>query len=625
MGLPTKIVEKYLPQILSAIPSEWRGTTFNNSDLLGREKFSERLSNLMTEKSSKGETITTEDLIGIGNAEDYLRVATNISTTLEMVLAQLEDRPVQQVFVFASTTMPIISVLLTSKGKTVHLYTGEECKTSPFTESQNELLSLLGGKLVLHAGSPVKNCEDIVLAYKSALPYLNCPLPGIVDGIISPNVLYICDPSNIKPAEILVIRKRMATPVTTPMAEAILQSLAKVPVTANQKPVCQEGLKEFNAHIQALSGTPVDTTTNPIVFTAGLSSLCTLWLTLIQRGGVDIMMCSTAYGGCSQLVDLLNEKANRLRKFTFDIQGGADITLSIKGALDKLASDPSSLLPTTVLFVEIPTNPDMKVPDITTVTDKLQEYRKATKKDVMLLIDVTFGPNSQMLAKIRDRAPDLPAMVFISMSKSVSRGLTTAGCLVANHTEFAKGLIASVGETGKLVDTTAKPDQMNVLIQTHNGVEKRCENAYNNAASIGKALQQAVNKYRSVYMPLAFVTPEHAAVGINTSTFSFNLPPPIGASQQTCEGLAQKFVDLITAHPEFKPCVSFGQDNDLIYATVPATSTQGAIKAEDKAKQAIGGVQLTRLSFPPTCNTDIVGNIVTEAVKNIYSSANEMK
>ena len=620
MGLTTKIVEKYLPQILTAIPSEWRGTTFNNSDLLGREKFSARLSDLMTEKSGKGENITTEDLVRIGNAEDYLRVATNISTTLEMVLAQLADHPVQQVFVFASTTMPIISVLLTSKGKTVHLYTGDECKTSPFTENQTELLSLLGGNLVWHAGSPNGHSGDIVLSYKSALG--SNSTPGTIDGIISPNVLYICDPSNIKPSEILVIRKRMATPVTTPMAEAILQSLAKVPVTANQKSVCNEGLKEFNAHIQTISGTSVDTNTNPIVFTAGLSSLCTLWLTLIQRGGVDIMMCSTAYGGCSQLVDLLNEKANRLRKFTFDIQGGADITLSIKGALDKLASDPSSLLPTTVLFVEVPTNPDMKVPDIASVTAKLQEYKEATKKDVMLLIDVTFGPNSQILEKVKRQAPDLPAMAFISMSKSVSRGLTTAGCLVANHTEFAKDLIASIGETGKLVDTTAKPDQMNVLIQTHIGVEKRCENAYNNAAAVGKALQQAVNKYRSVYMPLAFVTPEHAAVGINTSTFSFNLPPPIGASQEVCKGLAQKFVDLICAHPEFKPCVSFGQDNNLVYATVPATSTQGAIKAEDKAKQAIGGVQLTRLSFPPTCNSDTVGDIVTKAVKNIYSSAN---
>merc|ERR1712080_781088 len=97
-----------------------------------------------------------------------------------------------------------------------------------------------------------------------------------------------------------------------------------------------------------------------------------------------------------------------------------------------------------------------------------------------------------------------------------------------------------------------------------------------------------------------------------TSTFSFNLPRPAGASPAVTEALAQTFVDLLCAHPPFKPCVSFGQDNDLIYATVPATSTQGAIKAEDKAKQAIGGVQLTRLSFPPTCNTDIVGNIVTE-------------
>jgi len=41
---------------------------------------------------------------------------------------------------------------------------------------------------------------------------------------------------------------------------------------------------------------------------------------------------------------------------------------------------------------------------------------------------------------------------------------------------------------------------------------------------------------------------------------------------------------LLCAHSAFKPCVSFGQDNGLVYATVPATSTQGAIKAEDKAK-----------------------------------------
>ena len=63
------------------------------------------------------------------------------------------------------------------------------------------------------------------------------------------------------------------------------------------------------------------------------------------------------------------------------------------------------------------------------------------------------------------------------------------------------------------------------------------------------------------------------------------------------EEFAQKFVDLLCLHPTYmKPCVSFGQDNDLVYCTVPATSTQGAISAEDKAKQARGGVQLVRVS-----------------------------
>ena len=69
-------------------------------------------------------------------------------------------------------------------------------------------------------------------------------------------------------------------------------------------------------------------------------------------------------------------------------------------------------------------------------------------------------------------------------------------------------------------------------------------------------------------------------------------------SKQVNEEFAQKFVDLLCLHPTYmKPCVSFGQDNDLVYCTVPATSTQGAISAEDKAKQARGGVQLVRFSL----------------------------
>merc|ERR1712232_651827 len=119
-------------------------------------------------------------------------------------------------------------------------------------------------------------------------------------------------------------------------------------------------------------------------------------------------------------------------------------------------------------------------------------------------------------------------------------------------------------------------------------------------------------------MPLAFVRPEHAAMGFTAATFSFNLPSPKEATPEISESLAQQFVDRLCMHAEFKPCVSFGQDNGLVYVTVPATSTQGAIKAEDKAKQAVGGVQLVRLSFPPTCEIEVVCRIISQSLSALY-------
>jgi hypothetical protein len=51
-----------------------------------------------------------------GNAEDYFRVASNVSTMLELVLAEAKGWPVSQVFSFASVTMPIVAVVLTAPG-----------------------------------------------------------------------------------------------------------------------------------------------------------------------------------------------------------------------------------------------------------------------------------------------------------------------------------------------------------------------------------------------------------------------------------------------------------------------------------------------------------------------------
>jgi len=287
--------------------------------------------------------------------------------------------------------------------------------------------------------------------------------------------------------------------------------------------------------------------------------------------------------------------------------------------LNELEEKKDQLKHTTVLFVETPTNPDMKVVDPSKVVEMLQNYGKATGRETILLIDTTFGPASQVLKKIKEVDPEMVAIVFISMSKSVSRGLTTAGTMVGNHTEKAKSLIKGIRACAEMFDTIALPDQYYFLSNNHKGVEDRCDRAYMIATCCGTSLQAFVKEFSGADMSLAFVTPEQGAAGFTTSTFSFNLPPPEGASAEELAGLAQKFVDLVTAHVnEFKPCVSFGQDNGLVYATVPATSTQGAIKEEDKAKQAVGGVQLVRLSFPPSLNLEKVDGIFKSAVEAIY-------
>eukprot|EP00164_Ancoracysta_twista_P004647 GFYU01006278.1.p1 GENE.GFYU01006278.1~~GFYU01006278.1.p1 ORF type:complete len:627 (+),score=239.37 GFYU01006278.1:150-2030(+) len=600
-----------LKQIIPAIPKEWRGTTFNNSNLLGREGFSERLSNLIVKQEKAGKAISTKDLEGVGNAEDYLRVATNISVTLELALAREKGYDVSQVFTFGSSTFPYIAVLMTSKCP-VHVFTGDDA--NPFTAQQLDHLKLLGNELVIHSGPATKQGDHIVLAHESAVKDAS-----VVHGIVAFDVLYITNPTKVAPADILVVRKRMATPVTTPVAEAMLKKLAGMPADPIEKPT-DKAVASFYAHLQEMSGTAVNTTYNPEIFTAGLPAICSVWVSLIEQGGADLLMCSTCYGGSSQLTDVVANRAGRLTKHTFHIQGNASIMTSIKMELNKLKENPEKLLPITVLFVEIPTNPDMKVPDVLETASLLKQYKKDTGKEVLLMVDTTFAPASRVMEKIKQADSELPVMVFVSMSKSVSRGLTTAGGIVANHTGFAQTLMAGVSKAAKLLDTNAKDDQMLRLTQNHEGVEDRCQRAYDIAVKVGHTLTEAVKKATHNSMPLAFVSACNAKVGFTSSTFSFNLPAPEGATEEEKEALAQKFVDLLTAHKEFKPCVSFGQDNGLVYATVPATSTQGAIKAEDKAKQAVGGVQLVRLSFPPTVDQAAVDKIISEAVESVYAS-----
>lgn len=637
-----------LPALLAALPAEWRGTTFDNSDLLGRERFAARLAALLErhaspsaatgDASQQQKPLDAAALVALGNAEDYLRVSSNVSTALELALGLQRGLGVRAVLSFASRAMPVAAAALAvRKPITLHVAEGELARLG--NDAELALLRAAGADIAVIAGLPPPGKaavgERLVLATQTACAAGDLAPPAGVAGVVADvadgGVLFIYDEAALPPPAVLVIRKRMATPLTTPAAERALRALAKNAdgavgsladgaddVTAPSA----EGVAAFHAHLQELSGAPVSPDDAPVVFTAGLPALASLWAALGAGGGVDVLMCSTAYGGSSQVTDLFSERVPAgLRKHTFDIQGrGTQLVGAIGAKLTAMAQSGTELLGTTLVMVEIPTNPDMKVPNLTELVGAIGAYKAASGKDVVLLVDTTFAPGSKVLAKLAEQDPELAAMVFVSMSKSVSRGRTTAGGLVANGTELSRALLARVRAAADAFDTVARIDQLGVLVDNHEGVEGRCAEAYGNARTVGAALVAAVRQATGADMPLAFVSEVSAEMGFTSPTFSFNLPPPAKGGNEAAAALAQRFVDLLCRNKaRFKPCVSFGQDNGLVYATVPATSTQGAIKAEDKAKQAVGGVQLVRLSFPVSCDREALTKEVEAAVKDAYA------
>ena len=91
----------------------------------------------------------------------------------------------------------------------------------------------------------------------------------------------------------------------------------------------------------------------------------------------------------------------------------------------------------------------MKVPDLPALARALAKHAADVGTKALLLVDTTLAPGARAIAKVRQAMPDLPVIVLLSMSKSVSRGLTTAGALIANGTPYACELLGSSRDAGE--------------------------------------------------------------------------------------------------------------------------------------------------------------------------------
>ena len=564
--------------------------------------------------------ITTEHLAQYF-PEDYVRLGSPYSTLLEVTTALTKGFDPKKAFVFGSSTLPLIATLLTVEAP-VRIFSADGAPAIVTPDQEMILKSSYGCDFTRCAGAPSRDGSGaiVVLISDEAASSIDA---SVVDAVVATGgFLHIIDTAKIPPADVArpggapkregihTIRKRLGAPPPTPDAIARLrgEALATTPdVTA------------LKAHLQKLGGCE-GAAGDVLLSTVGLSALGACVMAALEMGGSDIdtVMCSTAYGGSSQQTDILCARSGKativnMQKHTYDIQGErGDVLAGITLKLDAMKSGPRKAL--TLVQIEYPTNPDMKDVDLAKLKVVLESYRDVTGSKVILMLDTTFSPPSRAAAPYGD----FPCIVFTSLSKSVTGGRTTGGSIVANDTPLAQNILERAHHHLALLDTGSKACQLVILNEMNAECPARVKAAHENCIAAAAYFEEAVAKASGTAMKTNFVTTSQMAKGVTPATFSFNLPPPASGDPAA---FAQNFVDaLYAAHPSgVKPCVSFGQHNSTVYVTVPATSTQGVISKEITAKQALGGVQLVRFSFPTSMDIDAWNAAVDATLDAAYN------
>ncbi len=601
-----------LVRLLANVPESWYGTTFpNDGRYVGRQRFMAEMHLLLS-----GNKPIEAAHLAAWFPEDYVRLGSPLSTILELMQAVEKGLQPSHVFGFGSSTLPLIAVLLTSR--TTHVY---GCRL--FSIAQESLLrECYGCNFTFNSGEPQIHSEDVVVQ----IIQKDSKFSPLADAIVSPSegLLYVINPSKIAPEDVIcpntgivitegihTIRKRFGGPIPTPDVDAKLRK---------QSVIQALDTTELKQHLKQLAGCS-DCKGDVLIATTGLAALGACVMGALDLGGrdINIVQCSTAYGGSSQQADILSKKCANLTKHTFDIQGiDGDVFRSLTGRLQAMRSSPKKSL--TLVQLEYPTNPDMRDCDLKALEPHLEAFREATGSEVVLMFDTTFSPIARPAEGL---FATIPVIVFNSLSKSVSGGLTTGGSLVANAHPVAQSLLERAHAHLELLDTGAKPCQLAILAQNHFDTECRIQLAHQNAIAAATFLENCVHRFSGATMRVNFVSQTQIAKGVTPATFSFNLPAPVALQHDTkrLEAVAQTFVDrLVEQYPQgIKPCVSFGQKVSYVYVTVPATSTQGVISKEAKAKQAIGGVQLVRFSFPPQFDLEGWNNAIEATIERLYA------
>jgi cystathionine beta-lyase/cystathionine gamma-synthase len=321
---------------------------------------------------------------------------------------------------------------------------------------------------------------------------------------------------------------------------------------------------------------------------------------------IKIVVPPNCYGGTNDQARRVAACIDNVEILDLPVDGDHDMVQSTDLVLQQVAAEDA----VSFIIAEIPTNPRVEVPDLEQLRSVLSTSRKTPSGeqaiDPVFILDQTFCPNVQFLAK-GGILSTVRTISYVSGSKFPSGGKCTAGYCVAN--EKAADLMPKIEKHLRLCDNEATDLQVELLAEQLPSMNQRIIDAYKNTREFVNYIQEVLPAAK-----INFVSEELASQGFTPSVFSLDLPTK-GNTHEERENykraLNQKLIDMMISEipNESKYCVSYGQLKGC-YWTIPATSTQGTTKEDDKD-------YIARVSVSPSLDLEHHKRVFSAFVKEI--------
>ncbi len=582
---------KSIKELLRNLPQDWLKLTTHRLDIYNESKAKSEFLNEL-KKLIKAGKIDAENLEQLPTAYDYIRLGHQLSSVLEWVLSEINQVTEDQVITFASKTMPILAILRHNAINNKPTYIYYDGESSPLID-EPRLKNIYGYQYQLtqvNHSNEIPQHADATVIYVTqqsfndnvnANPHIDLtvnlhPFLGSFIVIHKPNSEQLI-------STVQHVRRRETIAMSPLNCFKALHELVddQAEPSIQSTKLNQNAVNTVAKCIQENTGS----SSMPLIASSGLSIQYAILMGLIESAltehpnkPIKIILPPNCYGGTNDQSRRVADLIPQAEIVDLLVDGGENLVNSLEITLASVAE--ADGVP--IVLAEIPTNPRVEVPDMMalsqTLNKKCQTPQGETAVQAIFMVDQTFCPNVKLLHQ-GSELHKVKTISFSSGSKFPSGGRCIAGYCAVNLA--ANDLMPLIAAHLQLSDNQADTNQLNTLAETMPSMPERIVNAYNKTHEFVQQVRAVIPTAKIFY-----VTDEMAQRGFKPSVFSLDLPVDAEtdqARQDLQKTLNKKLIEfMIKKHPkECKNCVSYGQLKGS-YWTIPATSTQGTTREDDK-------------------------------------------